>query len=179
MLLGAELHIHTDHKNILNIGDSSQHRLWWISYVDEYDTELHNVEYSANVVADTFSRLSQIDTPASPAVGKEWPAEYIIYKDDVNETPLDNYFSWTDNREMFECFKCLPDEEFYLNLPDDMVDNNPLDMENIKEQQDTDYALLNHATKYADPYMHKRISTIDDTLCYIKPRDPLNNWKIT
>ncbi len=27
MLLGAELHIHTDHKNILNIRDSSQHKL--------------------------------------------------------------------------------------------------------------------------------------------------------
>jgi hypothetical protein len=59
MLLGTELHIHTDHKNILNIGDFSQHRLQWISYVDEYGPELHYVEGSANVVADTFSRLSQ------------------------------------------------------------------------------------------------------------------------
>jgi hypothetical protein len=59
-----------------------------------------------------------------------------------------------------------------------MVDTNPLDMENIKEQQDADDALLQHATKYADRYTHKRIGTIDDILCYIKPGDPPNNWKI-
>ncbi len=41
MLLGAELHVHTDHKNILSIGDSSQQRLCWISHVDEYGPELH------------------------------------------------------------------------------------------------------------------------------------------
>ncbi len=78
MLLGAELHIHTDHKNILNIGDWSQRRLWWISYVDEYGPELHYVEGSTNVVADTFSRLSCKDTPVSPAVGKIRPAEHSI-----------------------------------------------------------------------------------------------------
>ncbi len=33
-------------------------------------------------------------------------------------------------------------------------------------------------TKYADQYTHKQISTIDDILCYIKPGDPQNNWKI-
>jgi hypothetical protein len=110
-------------------------------------------------------------------VGKKQPAEYIIDEDDVNETPLDNYFSQTDDREMLECFKCLPDKECYLNLPEDMVDNNPLDMENIKEKQDTDDALLQHATKYEDQYMRKRI-TIDDILCYIKPGVPPNNWKI-
>jgi hypothetical protein len=89
MLLGAELHIHTNHKNILNIGDSSQCRLQWISFVNEYGPELHYVEGSANVVADTFSWLSWKDTPASPTVGKKRPTEYSIDGDDVDETPLD------------------------------------------------------------------------------------------
>jgi len=44
MLLGAELHVHTDHKNILNVGDSSQRCLRWISYVDEYGPELLYIE---------------------------------------------------------------------------------------------------------------------------------------
>jgi hypothetical protein len=44
MLLGAELHVPTDHKNVLNIGDSSQRRLCWILYVDKYGPELHYVE---------------------------------------------------------------------------------------------------------------------------------------
>jgi hypothetical protein len=149
-LLGAELHIRTNHKTILHIGDSSQCRLQLISYVDEYGPEQHYVEGSAYALVDTLSWLLQKDTPASPTVGKKQPAEYIIEEDDVIETPLDNYFAWTDDIEMFECFKCLPDEECYLNLPDDMVDNNPLDMENIKEQQDADDVLLQHATKNAD-----------------------------
>jgi hypothetical protein len=71
MLLGAELHIHMDPKIILNIGGSSQCRLQWISYVDEYGPELHYVEGSANIVADTFSWLLQKVTPASPTVGKK------------------------------------------------------------------------------------------------------------
>jgi hypothetical protein len=54
MLLGAELHVHTDHKNILSIGDSSQQRLCWIFHVDEYGPELHYVERPCNVIADTF-----------------------------------------------------------------------------------------------------------------------------
>ena len=36
MLLGAELHIHTDHKNILYVGNSSECHLRLISYVHEY-----------------------------------------------------------------------------------------------------------------------------------------------
>ncbi len=43
MLLGAKLHIHTNHKNILNIEDSAQLRLQWISYANEYGPKLHYV----------------------------------------------------------------------------------------------------------------------------------------
>ena len=80
ILVGAELHIHTDHKNILNIKDSSQRRLQWISYVNEYGPELHYVEGSANVIADTFSRLSQKDTPTSSAVGRNDPLSILFTK---------------------------------------------------------------------------------------------------
>ncbi len=59
-----------------------------------------------------------------------------------------------------------------------MIDNNPLDMRNIKNQQDADDALLQHATKYADKYLRKRICTTDEILCYIKPGDPPYSWKI-
>ncbi len=41
MLLGAKLHIYTDHKNILNVVDSSEQRLCWISYVDEYGPTIY------------------------------------------------------------------------------------------------------------------------------------------
>jgi hypothetical protein len=59
MLLGAKLHVHTDHINIISIGDSLQRGLCWISYVDEYGPKLHYVE------GQCFSRLlcSNVSSP--------------------------------------------------------------------------------------------------------------------
>jgi hypothetical protein len=42
--------VHTDHKNILSIGDSSQQGLCWISHVDEYGLELHYLEGPRNAM---------------------------------------------------------------------------------------------------------------------------------
>jgi hypothetical protein len=64
MLLGAELHVHIDHKNILGIGDSSQQRFPWISFVDEYGPELHYVE------GPRLSRLLRSNV-SSPLVGRK------------------------------------------------------------------------------------------------------------
>ncbi len=63
MLLGAEVHIYTDHKNILNVGNLSEQWLHWISYVDEYGPKIHCIEGPCNVIADTFSWLLRKDVP--------------------------------------------------------------------------------------------------------------------
>ena len=95
MLLGAELHIHTDHQNILRVGDSSERRLRWISYVDEYSPTLHYVEGPRNVIADTFSCLSRKDD-APGLVGKE-------------ATVSDSaYYSLFDDTAIFDCLLNLP-----------------------------------------------------------------------
>ena len=99
MLLGAEIHSHTDHKNNLNVGDSSERRLRWISYVDEYSPTLPYVEGPCNVIADTFSfsrLLCQNDTSAS--VGKKAITE---------DSELTRY-SLFDDKEIFDCLVNLP-----------------------------------------------------------------------
>jgi hypothetical protein len=85
MLLGAELHIYTDHKNILNVGDSSEQRLRWISYVDKYGPTIHYIEGSRNVIADTFSRLSRKDVP-STLVGKK--ATHVVSNSELESLYL-------------------------------------------------------------------------------------------
>jgi hypothetical protein len=167
-LLGAELHIYTDHKNILNVGNLSEQWLRWISYVDEYGPNIHYIEGPRNVIADTFSRLSRKDVP-STLVGKK--AAHVVSNSELESL----YLSLIDNEEILQCFLNLPccllnnvkekrlkkcrkysadthllacngnnhfrdpkAEHCYLNLPEDMVEDNPLDLENIKVKQDED-----------------------------------------
>jgi hypothetical protein len=46
-------------------------------------------------------------------------------------------------------------QECYLNLPDDLSTDNPLDMKNIKENQDTNNALQQQAEKYPDCFLRQ------------------------
>ena len=97
MLLGAEIHIHTDHKNILNVGDSSERRLQWILYVDEYSPTLHYVEGQRNAIVDTFSRHLHQDDMAALA-GKKAITE---------DSELASY-SLFDDKEIFDSLMNLP-----------------------------------------------------------------------
>jgi hypothetical protein len=165
MLLGAELHVHTEHKNILSIGHSSQQGLCWISYVHEYGLEIHYVEGPCNVIADTFSRLLRSGL-SSPLVGKK-AANVAINSESDNRNESSHSLLMDDkgitvclmNLPCFpsrkkkegrptKCRKCskmmlshiydLTVEQCYLNLPENMVEDNPLDLENIEERQNHD-----------------------------------------
>ncbi len=60
-------------------------------------------------------------------------------------------------------------EQCYPNLPDDMFEDNPLDLENIKEWQDHDEKLMQSAVKYPEWYSHNSINNVKNILCYTKP----------
>jgi hypothetical protein len=105
LLIGAELHVHSDHKNILSIGDSSQQPLCWISYVDEYRLESHYVEGPHNVFADTFSRLS-CSNVSSPFVGKK--AANVVSNSERNNRNESSHSLLMDSRVIFDCLMNLP-----------------------------------------------------------------------
>ncbi len=87
----------------------------------------------------------------------------MVGKKEPRQDLAESYFSWTDDKEMVECFLNLRDEECYLNLPDKIIDH-PLDMENIKENQNADKELQKQAQQYSDCYSRKLINAVDDIL---------------
>jgi hypothetical protein len=101
MLLGAELHVYTDHMNILNVGDSSEGQLRWTSYVDEYGPTIHYIEGPCNVIADTFSGLLHKDVP-STLVGKK--AAHVVCDSELESL----YLSLIEDKEILQCFLNLP-----------------------------------------------------------------------
>jgi hypothetical protein len=103
MLLGTELH--TYHKNILSIGDSSQQHLRWTSYVDEYGPELHYVEGPCNVIADTLSRLLR-NNVSSPLVGKK--AAKVVSNSESNNRNESSHTSPLDDKDIIDCLMNLP-----------------------------------------------------------------------
>jgi hypothetical protein len=59
-----------------------------------------------------------------------------------------------------------------------MVEDNPLDLENIMEKQDEDNDLHQTSTKHPTWFSRKNINDVNDILCYTKPGDNAANWKI-
>ena len=58
-----------------------------------------------------------------------------------------------------------------------MDDNNPLELETVKEEQVNDNTLQARVNKYPERYLTKRIGKIDNVICHLKPGDNPANWK--
>ena len=174
MLLGANVHVWTDHKNLTFDTLKTQRVLRWRNQVEEYSPILHYIKGEKNILADNLSRLHRLITPAQLAEGKNL-IEPAVVTDDEDEFFIDQYYSGILDEDIGDCLEC------YLNLPDsDNPEQNPLSYAYIREQQQADAKLLAVQQKFSQNYFYKCLdSDVEDIICYVKPHDdPITQWRI-
>ena len=174
MLLGANLHVFTDHKNLTFDTLKTQRVLRWRNKLEEYSPILHYIEGPKNILADNISRLHRLPTPAQLAEGRPLvePAEVTDDEDEAFFLDCEQSGLFDDDiREILDC---------YLNIPDsDTPEQNPLSFDYIRQQQQSDEKLLALQEKYPERYKNMKLDDdVDDIICYVKPNDTHNNWKI-
>ena len=183
MLLGAELHIYTDHKNLTFENLSSQRVQRWRCYIDDYGPTLHYIEGSKNIMADTFSRLhrvddrtdSELDINEDDIESEERPKLRSLNTETVgrhSQQGFDvHYTSIFDDTEILDCLLNLPD----MNDPT----ANPLNYQYIHDQQEADNGIQKMKQKFPDSYITKQLDGNIDITCYVKPgSDKDTEWKI-
>jgi len=175
-LLGANITVHTDHKNNTYDNLKSQRVLRRRLYLEDYSPTFKYIEGPNNVIADTFSRLDRRDSPVM--VGKNAPSNGTSDNTFNNQDEYDlGYCSIFNDPHLVQCFTAL--EESYLNLPFENLDRNPLKISKIKEEQDADQALKRLKEKHPDWFLTKQLGQVHDVTCYVKPgSDRHRNWKV-
>ena len=125
MLLGAEIHVYTDHKNLTYNTLSTQHILRWRIFIEDFHPTFHYIKGVDNVIANALSRLPQIDDSITTL-------ESIPSKVSCNTTEIFSLES--DNDTLLESLINYP------NLPDEI--NFPLEYSFLHSQQLQDVQLL-------------------------------------
>ena len=176
MLLGAEINVYTDHRNLTYANFNTQRVLRLRTYIEEYSPSMYYLEGKLNVLADAFSRLPRFDSD-----------EFVEGKNTANIEPKlldlavgEQYFV-SDEPELYECLKFHPDLDDYfevgeslLNLPS--TQDNPLSYAWLKDTQDADPELAKQC-EMKDSGFHFREFGDTKLICYNeKGKD--DAWKI-
>ena len=160
ILWGGKITVWTDHKNLIFRTLSVQRVLRWRSFIDEFDVEIKYIEGSRNVIADAFSRLPRMDSPASVGdellnkYGKQRGTEidFEKLKPEIDSTDDKVFVNINEDNEIIECL---------LNLLQLEQMQNPINMQHIFNHQRNDPELMNLHLKYPATYSINNISDID------------------
>ncbi len=113
MLLVADIHVFTDHKNLTFDTLKTQCVLCWHTKIEQYLSMLHHIKGPCNILANNLSMLHCLVTLAQIAEGKKLVELAEVSNKERDEVYfLDKKYSGPYNDEVWECIEC------YLNLPE-------------------------------------------------------------
>jgi hypothetical protein len=158
MLLGANLQIRTDHRNLACQNLNSQRVLLWRLFLEEHAPTFHCIKGKKNVMADAFSRL-----PVKPIVGEKshvGPGE--------SPTAPDNAFVIEmDDPALLECFLNHPSSE--------EIPHFPLEHQETQQRQFADAELI--ALRQEKPHQFPVIGMGNNVHLVCHQRLPTEAWK--
>jgi hypothetical protein len=107
MLLGANIHVFTDHENLMFDTLKPQRVLRWHTKIEEFSPMLHYIKGPCNILADNLLRLHCLVTPAQIAERKKLvePAEASIEEEDKAYF-LDQEYCGLNNEDIWQCIEC-------------------------------------------------------------------------
>jgi hypothetical protein len=112
MLLGANINVFTDNKNLTFDTLKTQRVLHWHTQIKEFSPMLHYIKGPHNILADNLSRLHCLVTPAQITEGKKLVEPAEVSNEEEDEAYfLDQEYSGLYDENIWECIEC------YLNLP--------------------------------------------------------------
>ncbi len=119
MLYGcAELHVHTDHKNLTYANLNSQRVLRWRLFLEEFNPQFHYVQGQQNTLADALSRLSRnegrsVHHPDDGPTETSMMIQACMHdEEDLMGTPMDHSFSVLEDKELSSCFLAYPERDY-------------------------------------------------------------------
>ncbi len=153
MLLGADIHVFTDHKNMTFDTLKTQCVLRWWTEIEKFSPILHYIEGPCNILSNNLSWLHHLVTPAQIAEGKKLVEPVEVSNDEEDKAYfLDQEYSGLYNENVWVCIEC------YLNVPDTPhLDENPLNYVHIPELQQQYKQLLALQVKYSDNYVNLQL----------------------
>ncbi|KAL7525701.1 hypothetical protein ACHAWF_001473 [Thalassiosira exigua] len=175
MLLGAQLVIYTDHKNLTYTTFNTQRVMRWRAFIGEYSPTMFYLQGKLNILADAFSRLLCFDS-AEDMEGK---------KSGLNSPaqPLDMYYSVDAEANLYSCLQYLPEMEDYLESQEIFLnlsssDDNPLSVPWLKDTQSKDADLFAQYEVEGSAF-HKRKFDNVELVCFTEiGKNTESDWKI-
>jgi len=172
MLLGADITIYTDHKNLTYANLNTERVIRWRLYLEEYCPKLVYIQGHENVLADAYSRVPRLDD-VSRLEGKNPPVA-VLRENDENDASssvnnIDNFYSILNDPELLDCF---------LNLPTlDDNNHNPLNYEWIQKEQQDDEKLQELQRRFPMQYITQTVG-FHKIITHVKPGESPSAWKI-